>query len=355
MRTDIYYWKCDSPLSLEEKRVYNDKYRQADITHTVREIGAHHFPGAPLEVCATGSEGNHYAYLIRLPDVSYFFRADDGKLDDDYMEAESAAMALALVRGIPVPKVVVTDTTRSRFPVRYQIMEYIPHPSLREHDQKGTLDRAAVSEQLGGCMAALHGITGNGFGFLNTDRLREDGSLQGLDGTHADYFRKCLESHLGYLRDVGFLGREAILQIEALFRRHNDLLNITRPALLHKDIAFWNVLGSTERVAAIVDWDDVVLGDPADDLAIVRCFYDEDVFGPLVAAYGKETSLPDDFDARVWLYVLRNMLWKAKIRHFMGYFQMGTSFFIRSRENQDSLEAFTHRRIQKAMDELERV
>ena len=355
MRTDIYYWKCDSPLSLEEKRLYNDKYRQADITDMVREIAAAHFPDTPLQVRATGSEGNHYAYLLRLPDVSYFFRADDGKLDDDYMEAESAAMALALAQGIPVPEVIVTDTTRTRFPVRYQIMEHIPHPSLREHDQSGTLNRAAVSEQLGGYLAALHGITGNGFGFLNTDRLRKDGALEGLDPTHADYFSKCLDRHLGYLRDVGFLTREAIRQIEALFQRHGDLLNIARPALLHKDLAFWNVLGTPERVAAIVDWDDAVLGDPTDDLAIVRCFYDDEVFGPLVAGYTRRAALPEGFHARLWLYVLRNMLWKAKIRHFMGYFEMGSSFFIRSRENQGSLEAFTHQRIQQAMEELKRL
>ena len=108
-------------------------------------------------------------------------------------------------------------------------------------------------------------------------------------------------------------------------------------------------------MAAVVDWDDVVLGDPVDDLAIVRCFYDSDVFEPLVSSYALRAKLPEDFTARLWLYVLRNMLWKAKIRHFMGYFQMDQSFFIRSRENKDSLEAFTRARISMAMAELERV
>jgi len=35
MRTNIYYWKCDNPLSVKEKLVYNGKYKLADITDTV--------------------------------------------------------------------------------------------------------------------------------------------------------------------------------------------------------------------------------------------------------------------------------------------------------------------------------
>jgi len=354
MRTNVYYWKCDSPLSYEQKRLYNEKYRDADIGDLVRRIGEHHFPDIPVQTSATGSAGNHYAYLIQLPDRTCFFRADDGKIDDDYMEAEAIAMTSARRQGVPVPDLIATDTTLSRFPVRYQILECIDYPSLREHDQNDVLDRRAVSEQLGVYLALLHKITGEGFGFLNTERLRRDGKLQGLDRCHSDYFDKCLDDHLGYLRDAGFLDSSKIGRIEAVFRRYSELLDIKRPSLLHKDMAFWNVLGAPDRVAAIVDWDDTVLGDPIDDLAIVRCFYDADVFEPLVAAYRRTAALPEDFTTRLWLYVLRNMLWKAKIRHFMGYFQMDESFFIRSRENRDSLEAFTHKRIDMAIDKLER-
>ena len=355
MRTDIYYWKCDNPLSYEQKRLYNEKYRQADIGDLVRQIAELHFPGMPVQTSATGSAGNHYAYLIQLPQRTCFFRADDGKVDDDYMEAEAVAMTMARRQGVPVPDLLVTDTTLSRFPVRYQILECVAHPSLREHDQSGVLDRPAVSEQLGVYLALLHGITGAGFGFLDTERLRRDGKLQGLDRCHADYFHKRLDDHLGYLQDVDFLDRGTIGRIEAVFQRHAALLDIERPALLHKDLAFWNVLGTPDRVAAVVDWDDTVLGDPVDDLAIVRCFYDADVFEPLVAGYRRTAVLAEDFTTRLWMYVLRNMLWKAKIRHFMGYFQMDESFFIRSRENQDSLEAFTHQRIDMALEKLERI
>ena len=122
MRENIYYWKCDSPLSYEEKRTYNDKYQTSDITATVAEIASVHFSGSECRVEATGSAGNHYAYLLHAGDETWFFRADDGRIDDDYMDAESAVMARVREAGVPVPEVMVTDTSLDRFPVRYQIM-----------------------------------------------------------------------------------------------------------------------------------------------------------------------------------------------------------------------------------------
>ncbi|MFM1550018.1 MAG: phosphotransferase family protein [Lentisphaeria bacterium] len=352
MRDNIYYWKCDSPLSYEEKRTYNDKYQTSDITATVAEIASVHFSGSECRVEATGSAGNHYAYLLHVGDETWFFRADDGRIDDDYMDAESAVMARVREAGVPVPEVIVTDTSLDRFPVRYQIMAFVPHPSLRELDQDGTLDRVAVSRQLGGYVARFHGIGGDRYGFLNTEHLRDTGEFLGLDATHADFFHKCLDDHLGYLRDVDFLDADTVRGIRGIFAKFADLLNLEQPALVHKDLAFWNVVGTNREVMAIIDWDDAVLGDPVDDLSIPLCFYHSEVIEPLLEGYREHRELPDDFDERVSLYLLRNMLWKAKIRHFMGYFDMGSSFFIRSRENADSLEAFTRARIQMAMTAL---
>lgn len=70
----------------------------------------------------------------------------------------------------------------------------------------------------------------------------------------------------------------------------------------------------------------MVSGDPADDLSIVRRFYNDDVWLPLLESYRNIRLLPDDFDARLSLYLTRNMLWKSMIRHTMGYFEMSGDF-----------------------------
>lgn len=111
MRTNIYYWKCDNPLSVEEKLVYNDKYKLADISETVLNISTLNFKEKPLKVESTGSSGNHYAYRIMFKDKTYFFRSDDGKIDDDYMDAERKAIELSKKAGVLVPEVLFTDTS----------------------------------------------------------------------------------------------------------------------------------------------------------------------------------------------------------------------------------------------------
>jgi len=285
MRTDIYYWKCDNPLPITEKRVYNDKYTKADITETVRAIATEFLSEVPASVRPTGSAGNHYAYLIDHGGSTFFFRSDDGKINDDYMLAEQAAMELAAKSGVPVPRLFACDVTMGRYPVRYQIFEHIPWPDLNKHDQAGTLDRVVVGRQLGAILARLHGIKLDGFGFFDTAVLASSKRIQGLDVSARNYFYKCLETHLGYLRDVAFLGDQQVRRIKVLINRHDRLLDLKRGLMLHRDMAFWNLVGSPTNVMAVVDWDDVVSGDPADDLSIVRCFCDDDVWLPLLESY----------------------------------------------------------------------
>ena len=183
-----------------------------------------------------------------------------------------------------------------------------------------------VGQQWGAILARLHGIKLDGFGFFDTAVLASSKRIQGLDVSARNYFYKCLETHLGYLRDVAFLGDQQVRRIKVLINRHDRLLDLKRGLMLHRDMAFWNLVGSPTNVRAVVDWDDVVSGDPADDLSIVRRFYNDDVWLPLLESYRNIRLLPDDFDARLSLYLTRNMLWKSMIRHTMGYFEMSGDF-----------------------------
>ncbi|MBH06236.1 MAG: hypothetical protein CMJ20_07930 [Phycisphaeraceae bacterium] len=355
MRTDIYYWKCDNPLPIEQKRVYNDKYGEADITETVKAIATDFLSEAPEAIRHTGSAGNHYAYLIDHGDRTYFFRSDDGKVEDDYMLAERAAMDLAARNGVPVPRLFACDVSMSHYPIRYQIFEHIPFPDLNKHDQAGKLDRGAVAQQMGTILARLHDIELDGYGFFDTAKLSTSGQIRGLDASARDYFRKCLHTHLGYLRDVSFLSTEQVNHIERLIDRHDQLLDLDRGRMLHRDMALGNLVGSPTDVLAVVDWDDVVIGDPADDLSIVRCFYDDDIWIPLLESYRRLRPLPEDFDGRVSLYLTRNMLWKSMIRHYMGYFEITGDFFILNRETAGDLEKATRKRLAMGVEGLARL
>jgi aminoglycoside phosphotransferase (APT) family kinase protein len=355
MRTNIYYWKCDNPLPVKEKLIYNDKYKLADITDIVEKIAIKEFRKKPQKVISTGSSGNHYAYHIIYKNKTYFFRSDDGKIDDDYMDAEKVAIELAGKNGISVPKLYATDTSKKYFPVRYQIMEKVKGESMKVFYQNGSMDRNKTATQLGKELAKMHSIKVNKFGFFNTEKIREKGKIEGLDMSNEDYFNKKLDDHLSYLGKTKFLKVKEVDDIHKLINKNRKFLKLEKGRMVHKDIAFWNMVGTKSKINAIVDWDDVISGDPVDDLAVVRCFYDDDVFNPLIKSYFKYLEQPDDFYPKLWLYMIRNMLWKAVFRSFMKYFDFKEKVSLLTKSGDPSLKQFTYNKLYFAVNELQKL
>lgn len=354
MRDNIYYWKCDSPVPQDEKKNYNDKYSSADISGLINDICKDNLGESPLSVTSTGSAGNHYAYIIEYSDKKIFFRADDGKADDDYKYAEAAAMQAAGKAGIPVPELYVFDASLEKYPIRYQLLELVTDKCLNVYHQEGTLQVETISRQLGTMIGRLHSIAARGFGFFNTDILKEGGEVEGIDKTSLDYFNKCLEVHKNFLLDNEFLQNDEIKRIEKIFVKYEKMLTIEQGCLVHKDLAFWNILGTKEKVTALIDWDDVIVGDPIDDIGILMCFYDSDIMKPLLEGYKEVKQLPDDFEIRSRLYFLRNMLWKAMIRLYMGYFEIKDDFYILNNDNKESFREYTYKRLVSGIEELEK-
>ncbi len=351
MRNDIYYWKCDSPHTAQEKResFFKEKYDRADLGDVVKNACRGVFGETPQEVVPLRADGNHIAFIITHAGRKYFFRADDGCGDDDYMLAESRLMQLASEHGVPVPRVYHTDVSRTVCQFRFQIMDCCAEPCLNAHHKKQSLDLAAVGKQLGAYLHRLHTVRIDGFGFIDTERLGRTGQVRGLDQSYPDYFNKRLDDHLGYLRQHELLARDDADEVARLFQRHAARLQLAEGALVHRDMALWNVLGTPDRITAIIDWDDAVSGDPADDLGILRCFYDDDFMEPVMRGYWEDEAPSYDFLCRVELHTLRNMLWKTMLRHSLGYFDKGGEFFLNIPGARQSLREVTMERLMNAL------
>ena len=352
-RSNIYYWKCDSPQSLVQKQqlYFQGKYKD-EMAIVVARACRDFYNREPDAVRPAGCDGNHFAYLVDYPGYRYFFRADDGACDDDYMLAESRLMQLVSTAGLPVPAVYLTETDISRYGFRFQIMDCVPEQCLNVYYKNEQLNIPAVTQQLGELLRQLHSIKLTGFGFIDTDHLKNNDIIQGLDQSCCAYFDKRLDDHIAYLYDHRLLTRKEVDEIIHLFDLHRSLLERKEGVLVHRDLALWNVLGTPHEVTALIDWDDAISGDPADDLGMLRCFYDDDFMTMLIQGYGAGKALSDDFIRRTWLYCLRNMLWKTMIRDYMGYFQKADSFFLNNNKHHVSLREYTFNKIKKAMNML---
>ena len=157
--------------------------------------------------------------------------------------------------GVPTPCVYACDATRDRVPFAWQALERIPAPDLNHWFKLGGFDVPKVAFDIGAAVARWQQIVLPGFGVL-------DESLQGCHAKYEDYFCLRLDAHLAFLVSRGFLAQQQSDEILAEIERHRALLDLKTGCLVHKDLALWNILGKTDRIAAFIDFDDAISGDP---------------------------------------------------------------------------------------------
>lgn len=177
--------------------------------------------------------------------------------------------------------------------------------------------------------------------------------LSGWRRSYAEYFRLRLDEHLAFLVTRGFLSTAQREDIAAEIENHRALLDLDQGCFVHKDLALWNVLGNRDQIAAFIDFDDAISGDPMDDLALLACFHDVTFLQRAFDGYQSVRALPSEHLRRFWLHLLRNMIVKAVIRVGAGYFERDDGFFlIGSGSSGSNLREMTHSRIALALQGL---
>lgn len=349
-RRGIYYWKCDRAAAFHGTA---ERDARADLSEQLHAELALHFPGEPIALTPAGGQGNHITFRARIGARETFVRIEDGPERDDYIEVESHVLGQVRALGVATPQVFAVDASRERVPFAWQVLESIPHPDLNSVLKRGALDLASVAEDIGAAVGRWQALQPDGFGPFDPARLREEGRLAGFHPSYADYFHLHLERHLRFLTERGFLAADEAQQIAAEIENHRELLALGPGCLVHKDLALWNILGSADGIAAFIDWDDAISGDPMDDLSLLGCFYDGAVLARALSGYASVRPLPKEHRRRFWLHLLRNMIVKAVIRVGAGYFERTDSFFlIGSGTSGEDLRAFTRARLSAALNGL---
>lgn len=327
-RQDIYYWKCDRPAAFYGLQGPVSTRPASELEWLLRPVLAGHFPGEGIELHPGHGQGNHVTFSGRIGDRPVFVRIEDGPEGDDYLEVESHVLREVACLGVPVPKVIGSDATRTEVPFAWQVLERIAYPDLNQHQKAGTLDLPALGREIGTAVARWQALALEGFGPFDPAALRTTGARQGFHRSYEDYFFCRLEHHLHFLVQEGFLSSTQAEEFRRGLEEHRALLAQTRGVLVHKDLALWNILGTPDKIAAYIDWDDAISGDALDDISLLACFHDGQVIARVLTGYASVRPLPEDFQRRFWLHLLRNMIFKAVIRVGAGYFKRNDSFFL---------------------------
>jgi fructosamine-3-kinase len=336
-RHDIYYWKCDRPAAFHGTQSRGEANTQIEsqlLDSIRRELDA-----TVVELSPGVGQGNHLTWNADVDGQAMFVRVENGPEHDDHLAIESVVLDRVREIGVPTPKVFGCDATRSRVPFAWQALERISAPDLNHWFKRGSLDVSAIAYAIGQAVAKWQTITLKGFGTLGWSARNEGqstleansepcGPISGSRTSYADYFHLRLGEHLDFLVSKGFLTRDQRDEIAAEIANNQALLDLPLGCLVHKDLALWNILGSENRVAAFIDFDDAISGDAMDDLSLLACFHDAEFLARALEGYQSIRPLPDDHRRRFWLHLLRNLIVKAVIRVGAGYFDRGDGFFL---------------------------
>lgn len=349
-RRNIYYWKADRAYAAGNTRNTADS-PMAELTGQVSDYLNGRFKNGLLHVGQAGGQGNHITLLAKYAGGDYFIRLENGPEGDNYMAVESHVMKMVRTLDIPCPEIYLTDVSRTTVPFAIQVMEVIGHTDLNQQAKAGALAAEDIAFDIGKYIARWQDITPEGFGLFDVEAFIADGRLQGYHRGYMDYFMLNLDRHVDFLVKAAFLSPAQGEWIRSVVRDYESLLNLDRGCLVHKDLAFWNILGDARRIAAFIDWDDTISGDPVDDLSLLACFHSGNVVSAAIGGYRSVRPLPDYFEQRLWLHLLRNMLFKAVIRVRGNYFDMPGDFFMHNGNNRH-LRQFTLDRIHSACEGL---
>jgi fructosamine-3-kinase len=316
-RRDIYYWKCDRPAAFHGTQTRGEA--DANLASQLERELQSHFETKNVVLSPGAGQGNHLTWNAEVDGKALFVRVENGPEKDGHLAIESALLDRVRGAGVVTPKVFGCDATRSRVPFAWQALERIEAPDLNQWFKQGTLEAPKIAFEIGVAVAKWQAITFEGFGVL-------DEKLRGYRASYADYFHLRLDEHLRFLMERGFLANADEIREE--IENHRALLELPQGCLVHKDLALWNILGARDQIAAFIDFDDAISGDPMDDLSLLACFHDTAFLHRAFEGYQSVRALPEHHLRRFWLHLLRNMIVKAVIRVGAGYFDRDDGFFL---------------------------
>jgi aminoglycoside phosphotransferase (APT) family kinase protein len=255
----------------------------------------------------------HVIYYVSVSEepIEFILRANLGFSDPEVvMMTEKLVTDKVQELGVPANTIRFVDVSRKLFPFDFQIQERLIGQDIETsfHGTKEEYDR--LSYEIGEYVARFHGLEFDGFGRFD-EKFALEGKLKGSKESFPEYIDLCLESDIVYLVKDNVIDKPTAKGIVKAFEERKDIMDIDTGVLIHHDLADHNIMFSGNHITGIFDWEACVVGDPALDLASCptwRTHHPRE--DELLKGYTSVRLLPEHFEEKRSLYLLRTMLWK---------------------------------------------
>jgi hygromycin-B 4-O-kinase len=321
-RRDIFFLKSDIGLAdplLQSLRGLGEVELQSRVPR-LRELAAQLGFDGLVTPLAAGSF--HVVHGLRRGDERFVIRSTlPGLFTED-----RALRFEGLVRSWMAPvghAALVPRTERVQFqgdgaPFDCAILGFAEGAVLRDLGDAVLDEQPNYLRALGTALRAIHDVEGHGAGLLDCAGT----AAQPPIGVHDDwwiYLALLFESHMRTCRDAGFVDPAMADKIVRLFDAMQPALKDRPLRLLHGDLGPHNICvdPANQKVTAVLDWEDALIGDPLFDVAMVSSFQPERRLPAILEGYGLPRPTSEQ-QALIALYFLRIALAKTVHRLRFG-------------------------------------
>lgn len=202
-------------------------------------------------------------------------------------------------------------------PFDLAIQDLAPGRALRDEPETAC-ESPCLWYDLGTIMGRLHTIVGSGGGPVDVDPSAERERLHGLHPDWGTYVMLRLEDHVERCQEIGAITEDQGVMIRLVFRDQAGVWTDVPTRLLHGDPGNQNLFVHKGAIAALIDWEDALIGDPAFDVATWASFHPPRRHAAFFQGYGPAAE-NDRFRLRCALSFLRIALAKTVHRHRFAY------------------------------------
>ncbi len=250
-------------------------------------------------------------YQAQLPSQTVIFKATDpqGPNDPDGIGLEAWACEAVQALGVPAPRILAVNTSQSRLPASYLIMEKAagqPLSTLTKEHRQSFLPR------LGAYWRQIHSIPVAGFGWLDEQQYRQHQTVQGTFATWPDALLHDIPASLAYFQNLNALNPAELETCQHVIEAVQPIAQqLTSGRLLNGDLGSLHVWvdPAADQITSIIDFGDRASGDPIWD--IMR--YEWEDLDQLMTGYDPELAKEPRFKKTFHLYaVLQALPWAHK-------------------------------------------
>jgi aminoglycoside phosphotransferase (APT) family kinase protein len=252
----------------------------------------------------------HQLHRVITPNKSWVLKLPYEDADFGF-QLESRAMDQLAQIGLPSLKVGAFSAISQAGQSAFLLIEEAAGRTITSFEDPDTQQMPEkLLFEIGRTLAQVHQVKGSSAGLI--DCTKKDWT--GLQDDWSTYLSLRLADHLHLCSYIGAIDQCERNKIESLF-----IPEIKAPSrLLHGDPGHHNMFSDGERLTAVIDWEDALIGDPIFDIAYWGTFVRDAMRSPFLAGYETIEKLSFDFEYRYWLYYLRIAVSKTVYRHQSG-------------------------------------